>query len=157
MQLTVWFPVRLASVIRGAVPRVDRYTELGKRRSRVELDHEYERQLDRDKNPFSFLYKGLSQSSAQLARALTDITLLQTSVGDGEYTNLFTSLSSSVRCSSSLFYTPTTACSGTPTATPCQSFDNPSWSSPCVVSFWCKVSCPHSWILSTTPASGSQE
>ncbi|KAF8585532.1 hypothetical protein K439DRAFT_1560810 [Ramaria rubella] len=56
--LTLWFPIRLAMVIRGAVPRVDRYTELGRRRGQVELDHEYERLLHRDKNPFNFLYKG---------------------------------------------------------------------------------------------------
>ncbi|KAF8521485.1 hypothetical protein JB92DRAFT_3082021 [Gautieria morchelliformis] len=57
--LTVWFPIRLAMVIRGAVPHVDKYTELGMRRSRVELNHEYERLLERDTSSFSFLYRDL--------------------------------------------------------------------------------------------------
>jgi hypothetical protein len=46
-------------VIRSAVPRVDKYTELGMRRSRVELNHEYERLLERDISSFSFLYRGI--------------------------------------------------------------------------------------------------
>ena len=29
------------------------------RRSQVELNHEYERLLERDKSPFSFLYNGI--------------------------------------------------------------------------------------------------
>ncbi|KAF8523077.1 hypothetical protein BU17DRAFT_75023 [Hysterangium stoloniferum] len=55
--LTVWFPIRVAAAVRGAVPRVDKYTELGGLRNSVQLNHEYERLLARDKNPLSFLYK----------------------------------------------------------------------------------------------------
>lgn len=41
-----------------SVPGVDRYTELGRLRSTVELDIEYRRLLSRDNNPLAFLYAG---------------------------------------------------------------------------------------------------
>ncbi|OBZ79861.1 hypothetical protein A0H81_01055 [Grifola frondosa] len=56
--LTVWFPIHLYSTIRGVTPIVDRYTELGTPRSNSEMDREYQRLLDRDRNPLSFLYNG---------------------------------------------------------------------------------------------------
>ena len=40
------------------MPKVDRFTELGRRRNNVELDGEYRRLLLRDHNPFAFLYNG---------------------------------------------------------------------------------------------------
>ncbi len=38
-------------------PQVDAYTELGSLRSNTELNREYQRALDRDKNPLQFLYR----------------------------------------------------------------------------------------------------
>ncbi len=58
MQLTIWFPIHLYKTIRRVTPKVDRYTELGKLRSRADKDREYQRLLDRDQNPLSFLYGG---------------------------------------------------------------------------------------------------
>ncbi|KAF9787179.1 hypothetical protein BJ322DRAFT_706318 [Thelephora terrestris] len=54
--LTIYFPIHLAKVIRFSVPKVDKYAETGKLRSESELDREYLRILERDKNPFAFLY-----------------------------------------------------------------------------------------------------
>jgi hypothetical protein len=45
-------------VVKMSVPKVDRYTELGRRRNNVELDGEYQRLLLRDHSPFAFLYNG---------------------------------------------------------------------------------------------------
>ncbi|THH16822.1 hypothetical protein EW146_g3878 [Bondarzewia mesenterica] len=56
--LTIWFPLSLRMAIKQSVPIVDRYTELGKRRSNSDMDREYQRLLSRDKNPLSFLYGG---------------------------------------------------------------------------------------------------
>lgn len=47
-----------------SVPKVDKYTELGRARNSVEMDQEYRRLLDRDQNPFSFLYNGVSISKS---------------------------------------------------------------------------------------------
>jgi len=60
-QLTVWFPLRLRQVIMQAMPLVDPFTELGKPRSKSDMDREYQRLLARDPNPFAFLYKGMAQ------------------------------------------------------------------------------------------------
>lgn len=57
-KLTFWFPMELRRVIKQAVPKVDPFTELGRRRNNVELDGEYQRLLLRDHNPFAFLYNG---------------------------------------------------------------------------------------------------
>ncbi|KAF8168145.1 hypothetical protein B0H34DRAFT_48390 [Crassisporium funariophilum] len=56
--LTVWYPLALHRVIRRSVPKVDKYTELGRPRSHVDMDGEYHRLLARDRNPFAFLYNG---------------------------------------------------------------------------------------------------
>jgi hypothetical protein len=45
-------------VVKMSVPKVDRYTELGRRRNNVELDGEYQRLLLRDHSPFAFLSNG---------------------------------------------------------------------------------------------------
>jgi hypothetical protein len=58
-QLTIWFPIALHILIKKSVPKVDRYSELGRPRSNVEMDQEYRRLLDRDRNPFAFLYGGM--------------------------------------------------------------------------------------------------
>ncbi|KAL5495406.1 hypothetical protein ACEPAI_869 [Sanghuangporus weigelae] len=55
--MTVWFPLRLRSIIRQVVPKVEQFTERGTRRSRNELDREYQRLLERDIHPMSFLYR----------------------------------------------------------------------------------------------------
>ncbi|KAF8961003.1 hypothetical protein BDZ97DRAFT_1830853 [Flammula alnicola] len=52
----VWFPIALRHVISRSVPKIDKFTELGRGRSSVDLDGEYRRLLDRDRNPFAFLY-----------------------------------------------------------------------------------------------------
>lgn len=57
-QLTIWYPIALGRVIRQSVPKVDRFTELGRPRNQVEMDAEYQRLLNRDPSPFSFLYHG---------------------------------------------------------------------------------------------------
>jgi hypothetical protein len=56
--MTVWFPIRLMDTIRQSLPRVDPYTELGRKRTKPEMELEYQRLLERDQNPFGFLYKG---------------------------------------------------------------------------------------------------
>lgn len=56
--MTLWFPIRLMQTIRASLPRVDPYTELGQKRTRPEMELEYQRLLERDRNPFAFLYKG---------------------------------------------------------------------------------------------------
>lgn len=56
--LTIWFPIALRRVIRQSVPKVDKFTELGRPRSKVDMDSEYHRLLQRDNNPFAFLYSG---------------------------------------------------------------------------------------------------
>ncbi|TFK41203.1 hypothetical protein BDQ12DRAFT_768018 [Crucibulum laeve] len=56
--LTVWFPMVLRRVIRESVPKVDKFTELGRPRNSIDMDGEYHRLLARDKNPFAFLYGG---------------------------------------------------------------------------------------------------
>ncbi|KAF8922598.1 hypothetical protein CPB85DRAFT_1467779 [Mucidula mucida] len=58
LSLTIWFPIALRNVVRQSVPKVDKYTGLGRRRNRADLDGEYHRLLARDQNPFSFLYSG---------------------------------------------------------------------------------------------------
>ena len=60
-QFTIWFPIRLRKIIRQALPSVDKYTELGSLRSKSEMDREYQRLLDRDKQPLAFLYKGMDE------------------------------------------------------------------------------------------------
>ncbi|KAF5312519.1 hypothetical protein D9619_003561 [Psilocybe cf. subviscida] len=52
----VWFPIALRRVIQRSVPKVDKFTELGRPRSHVDMDGEYHLLLDRDRNPFNFLY-----------------------------------------------------------------------------------------------------
>ncbi|KAK0506489.1 hypothetical protein EDD18DRAFT_1455799 [Armillaria luteobubalina] len=58
LSLTIWFPIALRSVIKHSVPKIDRYTSLGRLRNSVDLDGEYHRLLNRDQNPFAFLYSG---------------------------------------------------------------------------------------------------
>jgi hypothetical protein len=48
--------------ISQSVPRVDRFTELGRPRTELDLDIEYHRLLSRDQNPLAFLYGGSSNS-----------------------------------------------------------------------------------------------
>jgi hypothetical protein len=61
--MTLWFPIRLMHTIRQSLPQVDPYTELGRKRSRPEMELEYQRLLERDQSPFGFLYKGTSVHS----------------------------------------------------------------------------------------------
>ena len=57
-QVTIYFPIKLWYVIRANLSRVDRWTELGRKRSRTEMEHEFQRVISRDENPLSFLYRG---------------------------------------------------------------------------------------------------
>jgi hypothetical protein len=65
--LTVWFPISLHQVIKQSVPKVDPYNELGRKRNESEMDREYQRLLERDNNPFAFLYGGMTAFSAIIA------------------------------------------------------------------------------------------
>ena len=56
LTLSLWLPWRLWNVINCEKPKVDAWTELGERRRN--LNAEYQRLLDVDPSPFSFLYKG---------------------------------------------------------------------------------------------------
>ncbi|KAJ3799908.1 hypothetical protein GGU11DRAFT_775291 [Lentinula aff. detonsa] len=56
--LSIAFPIMLRRVIKHSVPRVDRFTELGRPRTKADMDVEYHRVLARDQNPFVFLYSG---------------------------------------------------------------------------------------------------
>ncbi|KAF8898790.1 hypothetical protein BD779DRAFT_1430682 [Infundibulicybe gibba] len=56
--LTIWFPVALRRVIAQSVPKIDKYSELGRPRNSLDMDSEYHRLLSRDRNPFAFLYGG---------------------------------------------------------------------------------------------------
>ncbi|KAF8078665.1 hypothetical protein FPV67DRAFT_1465988 [Lyophyllum atratum] len=51
--LTIWFPIALRRVINVSVPKVDKFTELGRARNSAEMDAEYHRLLSRDQNPFA--------------------------------------------------------------------------------------------------------
>ncbi|KAK7064260.1 hypothetical protein R3P38DRAFT_3301834 [Favolaschia claudopus] len=64
ISLTVWFPLALRKIILVSVPDIDRYSELGRRRNNEEMDSEYHRLLDRDLNPFVFLYNGFRRNWA---------------------------------------------------------------------------------------------
>ncbi|KAI0936419.1 hypothetical protein AcV5_004565 [Taiwanofungus camphoratus] len=95
--LTVWFPIHLYRTIRTVAPVVDPYTELGVLRSRSDMNREYQRLLDRDRNPLCFLYNGFRRGWATyesmfLLAKLT--TLLTTAVIDPDNC-LFRSLSRS--------------------------------------------------------------
>lgn len=57
-KMTLWFPIRLMQTIRQVLPRVDPFTELGKKRSNPEMEIEYRRLLERDQSPLGFLYRG---------------------------------------------------------------------------------------------------
>ena len=65
-KFAVWFPIALRRVIRQSVPKLDKFTELGRPRSNIDLDGEYHRLLDRDRNPFAFLYTGMPESLLEL-------------------------------------------------------------------------------------------
>ncbi|KAF5385209.1 hypothetical protein D9615_001490 [Tricholomella constricta] len=56
--LTIWFPIALRRVIKVSVPKVDKFTELGRPRNNIAMDGEYHRLLSRDRNAFAFLYSG---------------------------------------------------------------------------------------------------
>ncbi|CAE6475333.1 unnamed protein product [Rhizoctonia solani] len=56
MFMTFWFPIRLGKTIRRSLPVVEPYDALGQRRSEEEMENEYQRFLERDNSPFSFLY-----------------------------------------------------------------------------------------------------
>lgn len=58
LQLTIGFPIHLYRVINLIYPKVDTFTELGTPRSNSDMDREYQRLLERDGNPLSFLYHG---------------------------------------------------------------------------------------------------
>ncbi|GAA5976071.1 hypothetical protein JCM5350_000303 [Sporobolomyces pararoseus] len=53
--LSFWFPMRMYRVVQGTKPTVDKWTELGELRR--DKKGEYERLLDKDPSPFSFLYR----------------------------------------------------------------------------------------------------
>ena len=56
MIVTISFPVRLWQVVYSQIPKVDPYTELGERR--IDVKSEYNRILENDNSPLSFIYQG---------------------------------------------------------------------------------------------------
>lgn len=58
---TILWPLYLAKVIRTMRPNVSKYNELGVKRTAVEMDREYERQLGHDKSPLNYLYNGYNR------------------------------------------------------------------------------------------------
>lgn len=65
-KFAVWFPIALRRVIRRSVTKLDKFTELGRPRSNIDLDGEYHRLLGRDRNPFAFLYTGALENLLEL-------------------------------------------------------------------------------------------
>lgn len=57
-KLAVWFPLALRRVIQQSVPKVEKFSGMGRPRSTADMDAEYHRLLERDRNPFAFLYSG---------------------------------------------------------------------------------------------------
>ncbi|CAD6574260.1 MAG: hypothetical protein CYPHOPRED_005388 [Cyphobasidiales sp. Tagirdzhanova-0007] len=55
MIVTISFPVRLWQVVYSQIPKVDPYTELGERR--IDVKSEYNRILENDNSPLSFIYQ----------------------------------------------------------------------------------------------------
>ncbi|PWN50271.1 hypothetical protein IE53DRAFT_316116 [Violaceomyces palustris] len=53
---TLWFPYRMMMTIKDMLPHVSQFNELGLKRSPEEMDMEYQRLVDRDKSPLSFMY-----------------------------------------------------------------------------------------------------
>ncbi|KAF7306895.1 hypothetical protein MIND_00482000 [Mycena indigotica] len=85
--LAVWFPITLRQIIRQSVPKVDQYSELGRRRNNRELDNEYHRLLSRDRSPFAFLYNGFRRNWATyqpIALFAKLVTLLTIAVIDSD-------------------------------------------------------------------------
>ncbi|TFK30404.1 hypothetical protein FA15DRAFT_579807 [Coprinopsis marcescibilis] len=54
--LAIWFPLALRRVIEQSVPKVEKHSSMGRIRSSADMDAEYHRLLERDRNPFAFLY-----------------------------------------------------------------------------------------------------
>ncbi|KAG9029422.1 hypothetical protein FRB95_005315 [Tulasnella sp. JGI-2019a] len=54
--VTVYVPIRLWLTTTRCLPVVERFSALGRPRNEIEMEHEYQRLLDRDPNPVSFLY-----------------------------------------------------------------------------------------------------
>lgn len=52
--LTIFFPIRLATAVSRAVPKVDPFNDMGEKRR--DMDAEYERLLEEDKHPLAFIY-----------------------------------------------------------------------------------------------------
>ncbi|PWY99668.1 hypothetical protein BCV70DRAFT_148120, partial [Testicularia cyperi] len=59
---TLWYPYKLMKTIREMLPHVSPYNELGRKRSKQEMEAHYHRLLDRDKSPFNFLYNSYRRS-----------------------------------------------------------------------------------------------
>lgn len=62
--MTIPFPLAIHRVIKQSVPRVDKFNEMGRRRTSLEKDMEYRRRLSRDTSPFTFLYNGFRRGCA---------------------------------------------------------------------------------------------
>jgi hypothetical protein len=79
--MSLWFPIRLMQTIRQVLPRVDPFTELGRKRSKPEMEIEYRRLLERDQSTLGFLYKGENGKPTSRCWKLTFITRLPKDVG----------------------------------------------------------------------------
>ncbi|EFI28599.1 hypothetical protein CC1G_13626 [Coprinopsis cinerea okayama7 len=79
--LGIWFPLALRRVIRLSVPKVEKYSGMGRIRSSADLDAEYHRLLERDRNPFAFLYSAFRRgwgtySSTYLFAKLSTLVII---------------------------------------------------------------------------------
>lgn len=69
--ITIALPWRLHRLAKQQAPRPDLFTELGEKRANI--DAEYQRLIDADRSPFSYLYRGESGSSWTSLTELTRI------------------------------------------------------------------------------------
>lgn len=149
----MWYPIHLRRTIQLVAPRVDAYTELGTPRSHTELNREYQRALDRDKNPLLFLYRSMFRFRS-VYQGPADAK--QTTAEAGLPTKPTISSQNSRHSSRSQLLTPIIACSALLIEPMCK---------PPVRLFclwrWCasssaNASWPRSWTQSATPASSSR-
>ncbi|KAL7008934.1 hypothetical protein EMMF5_001681 [Cystobasidiomycetes sp. EMM_F5] len=74
--VTVWFPIRLFTVVQASIPTVDPYTELGEKRRSTGNAAEYERLLEIDRSPFSFMYRDYRRKWAGFKSAYMALKLV---------------------------------------------------------------------------------
>ncbi|KAH8913761.1 hypothetical protein BT69DRAFT_1306207 [Atractiella rhizophila] len=74
--VTIWLPLRLWGVIKEVAPKVDKFSELGDKRTAEERKREYERIVDDDEGEFNFLYNYSRPFIYSMAIKLTTVVIL---------------------------------------------------------------------------------